>query len=97
MTFLSGKFPFRKFQFYQSALMYVAMAIIQVFSIILIIRISIVFQVYPPKRNLFWDNLLCFGHRNTLRSLIEGNIRSFTAERFRKIIFPEYGHQHKTN
>ena len=39
-------------------------------------RISIVFQVFPPERNFLWNNLLCFGYHNTLRSLIETNIRS---------------------
>ena len=51
MTFLSGKFPFRKFQFHQSALMYVAMATIQIFGLILKTRISIVFQAFPHQRN----------------------------------------------
>ena len=52
MTFLSGKFSFRKFQFHQSALMYmyVAMARIQLFSIMLKIRISIVFHIFPPEK-----------------------------------------------
>ena len=46
-------------------LMYVA---IQLFSLILKTRISIVFfQVFPPERNFLWDNLACFGHHNTLR------------------------------
>ena len=94
MTYLCDKFPFRKFQFHQSALMYVPMATIQLFSIIFKTQISIVFQVFPHEKNLLWDNPLCFGHHNTLRSLIEVNIRSVTStvERFQKIILPKYGH-----
>ena len=96
VTFLSMYFPFRKVQFHQSALMYVAMATIQLFGLILITRISIsiVFQVFQPERNFLWDNLLCFGHHNTLRSLIKANIRTFTMETFQKIILPKYGHKH---
>ena len=94
MTFPSRNFPFRKVQFHQSALMYVAMATIQIFGLILKTRISIVFQAFPHQRNFLWDNLLCFGHHNTLRSLIEANIRIVTMERFQKIIFPKYGHRH---
>ena len=94
MTFLSGNFPFRKFQLHQSALMYVAMATIQLFSIILKIQISIAFQAFPPGRNFLWDNLLCFGQHYTLRSLIKALIRSVTGERFQKIILPKYGHWH---
>ena len=90
MTFLSGNFPFRKFQFYQSALMYVAMATIQLFGPISKIQISIVFQAFPPERNFLWNNLLCFAHHNTLRGYIEANIRSVTVERFQKIILPIY-------
>ena len=60
-------------------------------------RIAIVFQVFPPERNLLWDNLLCFGHPITLRSLIEANIRTGTMETFQKIILPKYGHQHQNN
>ena len=94
MTFLSGKFPFQKFQFHQSALMYmyVVMATIQLFSIILKTRISIVFQVFPAQRNFLWNNPLCFGHRNILRSLIEAHIRSVTVERLQKFILLKYGH-----
>ena len=94
MTFLSSKFRFRKFQFHQSALMYVAMTTLQLFSIILKNRISIVFQVFPSERNFLWDNLICFGHNNTLKSLIKANIRTVTMETFQKIILPKYGHQH---
>ena len=32
------------------------------------------FQVFPAERNILWDNLLCFGHQNTLRSSIKANI-----------------------
>ena len=88
MNFLSGNFPFRKVQFHQPALMYVAMATIQLFSIILKTQISVVFQVLPPERNFLWDNLLCFGHHNTLRSLFEAHIRGVAVERFQKFILP---------
>ena len=92
LTFLSGNFPFRKVQFHQSALMYVAMETIQPFGFILKTRFPIVFQLFPPERNFLWDNLLCFGHHNTLRSSIKAYIRSVTVERFQKIILPKYGH-----
>ena len=49
-----------------------------------------VFQVFPPERNLLWDSLLCFGHHNTPRSLIKVNFRTVTTERFQKIL-PKYG------
>ena len=49
-------------------------------------QISIVFQVFPPERNFLWDNLLCFGHHNTLRSSIKANIRTVAMERFQEII-----------
>ena len=52
------------------------------------------FQVFPPERNFLWDSLLCFGHPNTLRSLIIANIRTITMETFQKIILPKYGHGH---
>ena len=94
MTFLSTYFPLRKVQFHQSALMYVAMATMQVFGLFLKARIAIVFQVFPPERNLLWDSLLCFGHPNTLKSLIIANIRTVTMETFEKIILPKYRHQH---
>ena len=51
VTFLSMYFPLRKVQFHQSALMYVAMATIQLFGLILKTQIAIVFQVFPPERN----------------------------------------------
>ena len=89
MTFLSMKFPLRRVQFHQSALMYVAMATIQLFGLILRTQISIVFQVFPPERNFLWDNLVCFGHHNTVRSLIKANIRTVTMETFQKIILPK--------
>ena len=92
VTFLSMYFPFRKVHFHQSALMYVAMATIQLFSLILKTRISIIFQVFPAERNFLWDNLPCFGHHNTLRSSINANIRTVTMERFQKIFLPKYGH-----
>ena len=94
VNFLSMHFPFRKVQLHQSALMYVAMATMQLFGLFLKTRISIVFQVFPPERNFLWDNLLCFGHHNTLRSLIISNIRTVTMEIFQKIILPKYGHRH---
>ena len=46
------------------------------FGLFLKTRIAIVFQVFSPERNSLWDNLLCFGHPNTLRSLIKANIRT---------------------
>ena len=51
------------------------------------------FQVFPPEKNILRDNL-CFGHHNTLRSLIIAYIRTVTMKTFQKIIFPKYGHQH---
>ena len=96
-TFLSMYFPFRQVHFHQSGLMYVAMATMQLFGLFLKTRIAIVFQVFPPERNFLWDNLLCFGHHNTLRSLIKANIRAVTMERFQKIILPNYGHWHLNN
>ena len=59
-TFLSDKFPFRKFQFHQSALLYVAMATIQLFSIILKTRISIVFQVFPSEKKFYGRTFYVF-------------------------------------
>ena len=94
MTFLSMYFPFRKVQLHQSALMYVAMATMQLFGLFLKSQITIVFQVFPPERNFLWDNLLCFGHHNTLRSSVKVNIRTVSVETFQKIILPKYGHQH---
>ena len=89
VTFLSMYLPLRKVQFHQSAFIYVAMATIQLFHLILKTRISIVFQVFPPERNFLWDNLLCFGHHNTLRSLIKANIRTVTMEIFQKNHFAQ--------
>ena len=94
VTFLSMYFPLRKVQFHQSALMYVAMATMQLFGLFLKTRIAIVFQVFPPERNFLWDNLLCFGHHNTLRSLIIANIKIVTMDTVQKTILPKYGHQH---
>ena len=54
------------------------------FRLIFKTQIFSVFQVIPPERNHLWNNLLCFGHHYTLRSLIEGNIRSVTVERLQK-------------
>ena len=65
----------------------------QLFCIILKTRISVVFQVYPPERNLLWGNILCFGHHNTLRSLMKAHIRSATEERFQKIVLLNFGHR----
>ena len=64
------------------------------FWLILNTQIAIVFQVFPPEKNFLWDKLLCFGHHNTLRSLIIANIRTVTMETFQKIILPKYGHRH---
>ena len=94
MNLLSMYFSFRKDQFHQSALMYVAMATIQLFGLNLKTRIAIVFRVFPPERNFLWNNLLSFGHHNTLRSLIKANIRTVIMETFQKIILPKYGHQY---
>ena len=77
MTGLSMYFPLRKDQFHQSALMNVAMATMQLFGLFLKTQFANVFQVFPPERNFLWDNLLCFGHHNTLRSLIQAHIRSY--------------------
>ena len=94
VTFLYMYFPLRKVQFHQSALMYVSMAIMQLFGLIWKTRISIIFQVIPPERNFLWDNLPCFGHHNTLRSSIKANVRTVSMETFQKFILPKYGHQH---
>ena len=75
-------FPIRKVQFHPSALIYLAMATMQLFGLFLKTRISNVFQVFPPERNFLWDSLLCFGHSNTLRSLIIANVRTVTMENF---------------
>ena len=93
-TFLSLYIPYRKVQFHQPALMYVAMATFQLFGLFLKIQISNVLQVFPPERNFLWDNLLCFGHSNTVIGLIKANIRTVTMETLRKINFPKYGHRH---
>ena len=52
MTFLSMHFPFRKVQFHQSALMYVALATMELFGLFLKTRISNVFK-YPRLRETF--------------------------------------------
>ena len=87
-------FPLRKVQFHPSALMYVAMATMQLFGLFLKTQIAIVFQVFPPERKFLWDNFLCCGHHNTLKSLIIANIRTVTMETFQKNSLPKYGHQH---
>ena len=69
------------------------MATMQLFGLFWKTRIAIVLQVFPPGKNFLWDNLLCFGHHNSLRSLIIANIRTVTMETFQKIILPKYGHQ----
>ena len=81
-------FPFRKVQFHQSALMYVAMATMQLFWLYFEKSNPHCFSSIStwPGRNFLWDNLLCFGHHYTLRSLIEANIRIVTVNRFQKII-----------
>ena len=94
MTFLAMYSLLRKVQLHQLALMYVAMATMQLFGLFLKTRISIVFQVIPPERNFLLDNILRFGHHNTLRSLVIADIRTVTMETFQKIILPKYGHQH---
>ena len=83
-------FSLRKVQFHQSALMYVATTTIELFGLILKTRISIVFQVhvFPAERNFLWVSLLCFGHHDTLRSLIKANIRTVTVETFQKSFCP---------
>ena len=81
----------------ESAVMYVAIATMQLFGLFLKTRITIVFQVFPPKRNFLWNNILCFGQHNTPRSLIIANIRTVTMETFKKIILPKYGHWHQNN
>ena len=90
MTFLSVYFPFRKVQFHLSALMYmyVSMATMQLFGLLLKTRISFVFQAFPPERNFLWDSLLCFGHPNILRSLITAQQRTVTIETFQKSFCP---------
>ena len=88
VAFISLYFSLRKVQFHQSALLYVAMATMHLCSLFLKTQIAIVFQVFPPERNFLWDNLLCFGHHNTLRSLIIANIRSVTVETFQKLFCP---------
>ena len=93
-NFLSMYIPFRKVQFHQSALMYVAMATMQFFGLFLKTQISIVYQVFPPERNFLWDNFLCFGHHISLISSIKAIIRTVTMETFQKIILPKYGHRH---
>ena len=80
---------FGKVQFHQSALIYVAMATIQLFGLFLKTWIAIVFQVFPHKRNFLWDKLLCFGHPKTLESLIIANVRTVTIKTFQKIIFAQ--------
>ena len=73
--------------------MYVAMATMKLFGLFLKTRISNVFQVFQRERNFLWDNSLCLGYHNTLRSLIKANIRTVTMETFQKIIMPNYGNQ----
>ena len=94
LNFLSMYFPLRKVQFHQTALMYVSMATMQLFGLFLKTQIAIVLQVFLPERNFLEDSLLCFGHPNTLRSLIIANNRTVTMEIFQKIILPKYGHRH---
>ena len=66
----------------------VAMATMQLFGLFWKTRITIVFQVFPPERNFLWDSLPCFGHPNTLRSLIIAKIRTVTMETVQIIICP---------
>ena len=75
--------------------MYVAMATVQLFALILKTFISIVFQVFLYERkNFLWVNILCFGPHNTLRSLIKAGIKTVTMESLQKIVLPNYGHKH---
>ena len=94
VTFLSMYIPLRKVQFHQSALMYLAMATMQLFGLFLKTWVTIVFQVFPPERNFLLDNLLLFWHLNTLRSLIIDNIRTVIMETFQTIILSKYDHRH---
>ena len=64
------------------------------FRLFLKTRIATVFQVFPPEGNFLLDNLLCFRHDNTPRSLIIANIRTVTMETFQKSILPKYGYRH---
>ena len=74
--------------------MYVAMAIVQLFGLILKTRMAGVFQVFSPERNFLFDNLLYFEHYNTQKSLIKANIKTVTMETFQKISLPKYGQRH---
>ena len=87
-------FPLRKVQFHRSALMYVAMATMQLFGLFLKSQIDIVLQVFPPERNFLWDNILSFGHHNALRISIKTNLRSVPMDTFQGIVLPKYGHRH---
>ena len=90
-------FPFRKVQFHQSARMQVALATMQLIGLFLKTQITFVFQVFPPERNFLLDNLLCFRHHDTLRSLITANIRTVTMETLQKTLLPKYCHRHYNN
>ena len=66
----------------------------EIFGLYLKTQISIVFKVFPSRRNFLWDNFLCFGHHNSLLSSIKAIIRTVTMETVQKILLPKYGHQH---
>ena len=44
--------------------------------------------MFSPEENFLWDNLLCFGQHNALRSSIKAHIRSVTVEILQKFICP---------
>ena len=60
--------------------MYVAMAIIQLFSKILKTQISVVLQILPPDKNFLCCTRLCFERYYTLRNFFTANIQSVTVE-----------------
>ena len=64
------------------------MAAMQLFGLFLKTRFSNVFQVFPPESNLLFDNLLCFGYPNTLKSLIKVNVSTATMETFQISFYP---------
>ena len=95
MTFLSVKFPFKKFQFHQSAVRYIARAAVKLLASFGKRESPLFFQHFH-LRETFYEilKLLCFGHHNTFRSLIEAPIRSVNVEKLQKFILPKYGHQY---
>ena len=81
MTFLSGKFQFRNLSSTNQQSRMVPWQPYN-FPHILKTRNSI------AERNFPWDNLLCFGHHNTLKRLVEANIRIHCGE-FKEIHFSQ--------